>query len=243
MKPVVFLGPTLPRDEALQLLNAEYLPPVRQGSLEQLTTGCLVAIIDGELSPGATLPDSEIRDASRRGLVLYGAASVGAYHASRFIVPNMRGVGWVYEQYRANRISSFNEISVLYHPVSLQALSVPLVNVRFWLNQFVNASIITSADAFSAMKQACQLDLNNRDFSGIKACLLRHLRHELVQKELCAISAFPDIKGDDARALLRLCARIIKNDASGDPEPATLAASILRSRALDAAGFKTKLTS
>jgi hypothetical protein len=204
MRPVVFLGPTLSRCEAVQFLKAEYLPPVRKGSLDKLTAGRLVAIIDGELPPGALIPDSEVRDALRRGLVLYGAASVGAYHASRLVSLNMRGAGWVYEQYRANRISSFDEISVLYDPLSLQALSIPLVNVRFWLNKLVDATIITSSDACWAMKKACLLDMHDRDFAGVKACLQRHLSHELVQKELAEISNFPDIKAVDARKLLQL---------------------------------------
>lgn len=213
MKPVVFLGPTLRPSEARQILKAEFLPPVRRSSLSKLTAGRLAAIVDGELSPDALLPDREVRDALRRGVVLYGSSSVGAYHASKFCNSGMHGVGWVYEQYRARRITGFDEISVLYHPLSLQALSVPLVNVRFWLSELVNAKIISSADATTAMKKVAQLDLHDRDFAGIKACLLRQPDSYLMQKELDAMTTFPEIKGDDARRLLRICARFVSRKA------------------------------
>ena len=32
-RPVVFLGPTLPRDEAERLVDAVFLPPVDQGAI------------------------------------------------------------------------------------------------------------------------------------------------------------------------------------------------------------------
>jgi len=51
MKPVVFLGPTLPASEAAAILDAEYLPPVAQGDLYR----CALAIRLRSASSMATL--------------------------------------------------------------------------------------------------------------------------------------------------------------------------------------------
>ena len=139
MRPLVFIGPTLSRRRCSALLSAEYLPPARKGSLNEVTPGRVVAIIDGEIPPDAFLPECEVRAALDRDVVLFGAASVGAYHASNFADHGMHGVGWVYDQYRAGALASFDEIAVMYDPVSLRALSVPLVNVRFWLEGLIAA--------------------------------------------------------------------------------------------------------
>lgn len=186
--------------------DADYRPPVRQGSLSDVAPGTLVAIIDGELPPDALLPDSEIRTALDRGIILYGAASVGAYHASTFTNQGMRGFGWVYQQYRLGTLSSFDEIAVLYDPFSLEALSIPLVNVRFWLQELVAASNITPEELQHALAQLRLLPLCDRDVLGIKRCLTQTLGFEM-RKTLDAISKFPDIKATDARgALIRLIA-------------------------------------
>jgi hypothetical protein len=204
MIPLVFVGPTLSQQDCLQLLDAELFPPARLGGLTGVMPGHLVAIIDGELPPGAFLPDCEIEAALDRGVVLYGAASVGASRASTFADHGMRGVGWVYEQYRAGRLSSFDEVAVLYDPLSLQALSVPLVNVRFWLDRLVAASRITVGDACGAFDEVCQLSLWDRNVATIKRCLKKHLAHEEIEMP----STFPNVKENDARRLLRLLGRI-----------------------------------
>ena len=116
MRPVVFIGPTLSRRRCSALLAAEYLPPARKGSLNEITPGRVVAIVDGEIPPDAFLPECEVRAALDRDVVLFGAASVGAYHASNFADYGMHGVGWVYDQYRAGSLQSFDEIAVMYDP-------------------------------------------------------------------------------------------------------------------------------
>src|SRR5580700_9812280 len=45
--PIVFLGPSLPQEEALRIVKAEYRPPIRRGDLDGIPAGSIVAIIDG----------------------------------------------------------------------------------------------------------------------------------------------------------------------------------------------------
>ncbi len=208
MKPLVFIGPSLSHRECSQLLHADFLPPARRGSLNSIAPGRAVAVIDGELPPDDFLPGCEISDALDRGVTLYGAASVGALHASAFAIQGMHGVGWVYDQYVAGRITSFDEIAAIYDPLSLQNLSIPLVDIRFWFDGLVAASRITPDDAWNALIELRRLPVFDRNIASIKKCLQGLFHHSLVKNEIEAMTAFPDIKRNDAKRLLGLLASL-----------------------------------
>jgi len=215
MKPLVFVGPSLSHRECSRLLHAEFLPPARRGSLNSIAPGRVVAIIDGELPPDDFLPDCEVSDALDRRVTLYGAASVGALHASAFVKQGMRGVGWVYEQYVAGKITSFDEIAVIYDTLDLRNLSVPLVDIRFWLDGLIAASRITPDDRRNALEELRRLPVFDRDIVSIKKCLHTLFHQNSVQNELDTMTAFPDIKRNDARHLLGLLASSSTSGAQG----------------------------
>jgi hypothetical protein len=206
MTPLVFIGPTLSRRQCSALLSAEYLPPVRKGSLDAIAAGRVVAIIDGEIPPDAFLPECEVRAALEREVVLCGAASVGAYHASNLTKQGMHGVGWVYDQYRSGALSSFDEIAVIYDPFSLCPLSVPLVSVRYWLERLAVASLLHPRDATAILEEVHRLPIYDRDAMGIKACI-EQLCGRLWRNLYLPSGAFPDVKANDARILLHFLAR------------------------------------
>lgn len=210
MKPLVFVGPSLSHRECLQLLHADLLPPVRRGDLNSLAPGRVVAIIDGELPPDDLLPDSELSDALDRRVALYGAASVGAWRAATFSAQGMYGIGWVYDQYVAGTLTSFDEIAAIYDPLSLQNLSVPLVNVRFWLRGLMAESRVTPDDVRTALEELRHLPVVDRDILAIKKRLRDVLHQNSVQKELDTVIAFPDIKRNDAKRLLGFLASMQK---------------------------------
>jgi hypothetical protein len=208
MKPLVFIGPSLSHRECSQLLHADSLPPARRGSLNSIAPGRAVAVIDGELPPDDFLPGGEVSDALDRRIALYGAASVGAWQAAAFADQGMHGVGWVYDQYVAGKITSFDEIAAIYDPLCLRNLSVPLVNIRFWLDGLVAAARIAPDDAQTALDELRQLPIFDRDIVSIKKCLHELFHQHPVQKELETMTAFPNIKRNDAKKLLGLLASI-----------------------------------
>lgn len=223
MKPLVFVGPSLSHCECSQLLDADFLPPARRGSLNSIAPGRVVAVIDGELPPESFLPDCEILDALGRGVTLYGAASVGALRASAFANRGMRGVGWVYDQYIAGKITGLDEIAVIYDPLSLRRLSVPLVDIRFWLDGLIAASRTTPDEARNALEELRRLPVFDRDVVAIKKSLHGLLRQNVVQKELETMTAFPDVKRNDARILLGLLTSL---STGGAPASLMIPASV-----------------
>ncbi len=93
-KPIVFLGPSLPRQEAEKLLDADYRPPIRRGDMDALPPGSIAGIIDGVFDQDLSVSPTEIRAALLRGVRVFGAASMGALRAVE--VPGVRGIGKIY---------------------------------------------------------------------------------------------------------------------------------------------------
>ncbi len=202
---IAFLGPSLPREEGRRLLPADYRPPIRRGDLEHIGADRTVAVIDGRLDPESAIPAAEIRRALERGVRVYGAASVGALRAAELADAGMIGVGWVYEAYRSGRITSSDEIAVLYHPRTLRPLTVPIVSVRHRLERLVAQGEITPDSAERALAAVLQLELPDRDTATIGRCLAQHLRPAQAARSFIDDGRFlPDVKADDARRLLRL---------------------------------------
>ncbi len=78
----VFLGPSLPLDQAKAILpDAEFRPPIKRDDLTAIPAGSIVGIIDGLLAKSLAISPGEIRDAIDHGVHAYDAASMGALRA------------------------------------------------------------------------------------------------------------------------------------------------------------------
>src|SRR5690242_12155833 len=101
---VVFLGPTLPPEQASRHLDALYLPPAEQGSIFRVARTLqprVIALIDGSFAKVPAVRHKEVLWALSRGIAVYGAASMGALRAAELGRFGMRGHGLIYRWYRA----------------------------------------------------------------------------------------------------------------------------------------------
>jgi len=204
-RPVVFAGVSLSHAEIRGLLDAECRPPIRAGDLDGLRGAQrTVVIIDGELAGNALLSVDELERAISRGFDIRGASSVGALRAAEFRERGMQGCGWVYQAFRNGRILGTEEIAVLYDPLSLCPLTIPLVTVRFWLDQFVSRGLAENKEADYAMDALKAVGLENRTKKGIEAQLAGMPIAERTGEE--KMNTFThsmyNIKAHDARYLL-----------------------------------------
>src|ERR1041384_6398821 len=133
MRPVVFLGPSLPREDAERLLDADYRRPVRRGDLAEVPAGSAVLIIDGEFDQSFSVSPREILALLDRGTPVFGASSMGALRAAELAAYGMQGIGWIFEAYRSGRIIGDDEVALTFSPEDGTPNTVPLVNVRYWL--------------------------------------------------------------------------------------------------------------
>jgi hypothetical protein len=191
--PVIFAGLSISLAHARRLLPGVARGPVRAGDLDLFGPGQVVVIIDGDLAPEAQISPEEIGHAVGRGVRVFGAASVGAWRAA-CPVTGMKGFGWVYEAYCRGAMIGPDEIAVLYDPLSLRALTVPLVSVRFHLETEVVSGTVPARVAGDALSAIKQLPLTKRN-SGTLARTF---------EDITGIPPPPlvDIKAEDARGVL-----------------------------------------
>jgi hypothetical protein len=146
MRPVVFLGPSLPRADAEAMLDADYRPPVRQGDVYRAVRdgARLIGIVDGYFHDVPSVWHKEILFALHEGAAVLGAASMGALRAAELMAFGMEGVGEVFAAYRDGTLTDDDEVAVQHGPAELgyPALSEALVNIRATLAAAEAAGVI-----------------------------------------------------------------------------------------------------
>lgn len=146
MIPVVFLGPSLPRADAMAVLDACYRPPVRQGDVYRAVRdgARLIGIVDGYFHDVPSVWHKEILYALHEGAVVMGAASMGALRAAELHPFGMEGVGAIFAAFRDGRLTDDDEVAVQHGPAELgyPALSEALVNIRATLEAAERAGVI-----------------------------------------------------------------------------------------------------
>jgi hypothetical protein len=145
---IVFLGPTLSRADAANILAAEYRPPARRGDVHRaLRDRCrTIVLIDGEFHGHPSVWQREILDAIAEGTEVHGASSMGALRAAELHSFGMVGHGRIFDWYRDGVIEADDEVALVYGPPERGYLprSEPLVNIRATLTAAVPCVI--SAD-------------------------------------------------------------------------------------------------
>ncbi len=154
----IFTGPTLLLQEAQAVLDANYLPPVKQGDIYrivELYTPRCIGIIDGYFNQVPAVWHKEILWAMEQGVTVYGAASMGALRAAELDLFGMIGYGKIYEAYSAGVLPPFvdevfeddDEVAVIHGPAQLAypSMSDAMVNIRFTLAQALKDKVIDRA--------------------------------------------------------------------------------------------------
>jgi hypothetical protein len=203
--PIVYLGPSLPRCEAAQHLNARYCPPIKRGNLTQTKEYNPIVIIDGEFYQSLSVSPKEILELADRGKTVIGAASMGALRAAELYPFGVQGVGWVYDGYRSGRLRSDDEVAMTYSPLNQQALTVPLVNIRYWVEQLLANDIVDPVLGNKMVRSARKIFFADRTPQR----LCQALTNELSSARLRTImewsnNQIPDVKAMDTRLTLRL---------------------------------------
>jgi hypothetical protein len=194
VKPIIFLGPSLPRVEATTILDADYRPPLSIGDLDDINSQAIVGIVDGVLD-AARLPLAEAQRAIDRGVSILGAASTGALLASDCRLSGIVGLGRVFTF--LSRFSGNREdlIASLYAEHDNTLLTVPLINV------VLAYPGLRLADAQTLATSLCDIPMESRSLDRINDRIL-DLHPPLAGLPQLSPMAL-DAKSNDARLLLR----------------------------------------
>jgi len=204
---VVYLGPSLAPSSAGSLLAAEFRPPIRRGDLpDAVQQGARrIAIIDGEFGQSLSVSIVEVRAALRQGVEVWGASSMGALRAAECWVLGMRGVGWVYEQYRSGAVQSDDEVALIFDASTGAARTTPLVNMRWSAAEAARQGVIDAEQGAEIVGLAASLRFEQRSYRHLERVAPADLQAPLAAL-IRWVSAEPrraDRKRLDAEELLR----------------------------------------
>lgn len=210
---VVFLGPSMPHDEARSILDADYRPPARRGDvLAAARDGAdIICLIDGVFFQDSSVAHKEILEALQMGVRVIGASSMGALRAAEMDVYGMEGVGEIYSAYKSGEIVADDEVALVFDPVTLEPLSEPLVNIRHNLRLAVNEGFVDEKSAADLLEIARARYFPSRSYEN----LIRDARCRVPEETLLQFRRFlesrrEDLKREDAIKALRRAAEVAR---------------------------------
>jgi hypothetical protein len=208
-RPVVFLGPSLAREAAQEVLDADYRPPVRRGDVDALAADPppMVGIIDGLFFQSLAVSPKEILPLLRRGVRVYGASSMGALRAAELASYGMIGVGRIFGLFASGALDADDEVAMLYAPDGHSPLTEPLVNIRHVLELAVERGIIPRAAALKLVRRMRRLHFTLRGHRQLLALARGYLGATAAEQLGAFLPAAPDLKQLDALELVRTMAR------------------------------------
>jgi len=207
---IIFLGPSLPADEARAILpDAKFLPPAEQGDIftaVQRDGAQVIGLIDGTFRQSLSVWHCELCYALSEGIVVYGASSMGALRAVETERFGTIGVGRIFEWYRDGVVNSDDEVALAHGDATsgFRQMSIPLVNIRASFERAVSTGHIDEAIAAKAIQIVRSIYFPERTLGLI----LRRWREEAIGEDwLDALERaltidYVDLKRSDARELL-----------------------------------------
>jgi hypothetical protein len=206
---VVFLGPSLSREDAERVLDADYLPPICRGDLDRLPEHVrFVGIIDGEFFQSLSVSPKEVLKLLRRGVTVFGASSMGALRAAETWKLGMIGVGKIFAMFRDGILDADDEVALIYEPDTYRKLSEPLVNLRAALDMALAAGAIDEPEKSDLLLKMQSLYFPERSHQALRAMSPR-------LRDYFKITPMPDIKRDDAVQLLQAIRQMRALDEQG----------------------------
>src|SRR5438105_3864993 len=211
-RPIVYLGPSLTLDEAQGLLDGEYRPPVKRGDLPHSFDGTIV-MIDGEFGQSLSVSPNEVLRLLDQGTRIIGASSMGALRAAELYPYGMQGCGWIFDAYMSGRLIADDEVAVTYSPLDLAALTVPLVNVRAWIERLESTGRIDGPTGRLLVARARRIFYADRTEEYLFAEWEKAIGTEKLRQILLASGGqITDIKAEDARHALRVAQQLTTSE-------------------------------
>ncbi len=240
-KPIlVFLGPTLRLKEAQTILDAIYLPPASQGDVLLAAHAFrprAMVLIDGQFEDRPAVRHKEILWALAQGIVVIGAASMGALRAAELDRFGMIGVGLIYRWYRRCRLAPDDAVAVHSAPAELgyQPLTQSLVDLQRTFSALRRNKVITQAECIQLRAIAQRLNFRERTMSAVLATA------GWPSERMTAMRYGPSQKKADARLALSLAPSFALE--SNDKELFKWVSTNTFERDLTTSGIDTKLIS
>jgi hypothetical protein len=173
-KPIIFLGPSLSHEKAKKIFDADYRPPARKGDFLQLTadfdlTKMLVGFVDGVFLQDYPPTPIEVYHLIRKsGVLLVGAASLGALRAVELEKFGMVGIGKIFQLYKTGKLNADDEVAVTFAPEGDYLLqSEAMVDIRYNLYLAQKNKVISENTKHVLVRLAKEIYFPNRKYTYI----------------------------------------------------------------------------
>ncbi len=219
-KVIIYAGLSITFDEAKEILNTSegveviYKRPIQRGDLGQAIKEHpdIIGIIDGVFHQNSAVGHKEILNVMKNGIQVFGASSMGALRASELDTLGMHGIGYVYKQYASGEVDSDDDVAVMLDSDTLEALSEPLINMKYVFTNAVSENVITKEEKDELLSIAKKTFYPKRNYSQTLSS--SSLDNETKEKLIDFIRISPDIKKEDAKSLLTCIKDLVENNVN-----------------------------
>lgn len=207
---VVFVGPSLPDATEYTGPSVEIRPPAVQSDiLNAVREGAtVIGLIDGGFEYTAPVWHKEILYALSKGVVVAGAASMGALRAAECQSFGMVGVGRIFDDYASGAVVDDAAVALLHAPKELgsRAMTVPIVNIRATVERLRDQQIFSAEEAQEIEEIAATLFFKRRTWSAFYSQCAKFGRVGAEARSRICHDHYVDQKRLDAIRLMRLVA-------------------------------------
>jgi len=176
-KPVIFLGPSLSRDKARKILDADYRLPAKKGDLLKLILKevNIVGLVDGYFLQDYPPTPIEVYNLVRkRDVKVLGSSSLGALRAVELGKYGMIGIGKIFRLFRDGILDSDDEVAVTFTDY-MNYKSEALIDIRYNLFLAQKYKIIDNMTRRSILKISKQTYFPYRTYEDIlDKCKLKY---------------------------------------------------------------------
>ena len=174
-KPIIFLGPSLSREKAREIFVADYRPPARKGDFMQLAADfdaveMAIGFVDGVfLQDYPPTPIEVYHLARKNGVLLAGAASLGALRAVELEKFGMVGIGKIFQLYKTGKLNADDEVAVTFasEEGDYQLQSEAMIDIRYNLYLAYKKGVISEKAKSMIVKLAKEIYFPHRKYTYI----------------------------------------------------------------------------
>jgi hypothetical protein len=171
-KPIIFLGPSLSHEKARKIFDADYRPPAKKGDFLRLAADPgikIVGLVDGVfLQDYPPTPIEVYQLARKEGVLLAGAASLGALRAVELEKFGMVGIGKIFQLYKMGRLNADDEVAVTFAPEGDYRLqSEAMIDIRYNLYLARKRGVISKKAKSVLVRTAKEIYFPHRNYAHV----------------------------------------------------------------------------
>lgn len=174
-KPIIFLGPSLSHEKARKIFDADYRPPARKGDFLRLAAADFdvvemsIGFVDGVfLQDYPPTPIEVYHLARKNGVLLVGAASLGALRAVELEKFGMVGIGKIFQLYKTGKVNADDEVAVTFASEGdYQLQSEAMIDIRYNLYLAHKKGVINEKAKSMLVRLAKEIYFPHRKYTYI----------------------------------------------------------------------------